>query len=405
MTRTNADYERIRRLLAGRRLPCAFVDLDAFDHNVGTAAAMVRGSGKTLRVATKSLRVPTLIARAIDGLGDVAGGLMTYTAEETRHLATLGHRDFLIAYPTVQTGDLSIVAQLSREGSRACLVIDDNAHLDALDAAGRAAGVMLQAVLEIDMAWRPFGDMVHLGVRRSPVRTGGDVLRLVRHAETLPNVRVTGIMAYEAQVAGMTDANPFTRAANPVKRLVKSRSIVDVAARRREIAAFLASQGVSLELFNGGGTGSLAATVLEDPITEVTAGSGFFCPHLFDYYRNTPFEPAAFFALQAVRRPAPGMVTCHGGGYVASGEIGADRLPRPWLPPGAELLSIEGAGEVQTPVLLPPGAPPIALGDPIVFRHAKAGELAEHFNTILLVRGDDIVGEAPTYRGLGFAFL
>jgi D-serine deaminase-like pyridoxal phosphate-dependent protein len=65
---------------------------------------------------------------------------------------------------------------------------------------------------------------------------------------------------------------------------------------------------------------------------------------------------------------------------------------------------MEGAGEVQTPVVLPEGVK-VALGDPIFFRHAKAGELAEHFDHYLLVRGDAVVEVVPTYRGLGRCFL
>src|SRR5207244_2558454 len=125
-----------------------------------------------------------------------------------------------------------------------------------------------------------------------------------------------------------------------------------------------------------GGTGSLAWSAKDPSLTEVTAGSGFLDSLLFDYYRDLSLAPAALFALQVVRRPSPGIVTCHGGGYVASGAPGPDRLPRPWLPAGLELLGLEGAGEVQTPLRLRAGAAP-RLGDPVFFRHAKAGELAE----------------------------
>jgi D-serine deaminase-like pyridoxal phosphate-dependent protein len=44
-------------------------------------------------------------------------------------------------------------------------------------------------------------------------------------------------------------------------------------------------------------------------------------------------------------------------------------------------------------------------GDPVLFRHAKAGELAERFNEYLLVEGDRIVSRAATYRGLGLCFF
>ena len=136
----------------------------------------------------------------------------------------------------------------------------------------------------------------------------------------------------------------------------------------------------------------------------MTAGSGLLDSHLFDYYRHLELRPAAFFALQVVRRPAPGLVTCHGGGYVASGEVGQDKQPLPWLPPGLKLTPMEAAGEVQTPLLVPKGVE-LALGDPVIFRHAKAGELAERFEEYLLVEGDAIVGRAKTYRGEGGCFL
>jgi len=40
----------------------------------------------------------------------------------------------------------------------------------------------------------------------------------------------------------------------------------------------------------------------------------------------------------------------------------------------------------------------------VLFRHAKAGELAERFNEYLLVAGGEIVDRVPTYRGLGCCF-
>jgi D-serine deaminase-like pyridoxal phosphate-dependent protein len=75
----------------------------------------------------------------------------------------------------------------------------------------------------------------------------------------------------------------------------------------------------------------------------------------------------------------------------------------PYLPEGLSLLGLEGAGEVQTPLSIPPGLR-LAIGDPVFFRHAKAGELAEHFATYVLIRGDRIEARVPTYRGAGHSF-
>jgi D-serine deaminase-like pyridoxal phosphate-dependent protein len=212
-------------------------------------------------------------------------------------------------------------------------------------------------------------------------------------------------MGYEAQIAGVTDDNPFTRALDPAKTAMKRLSRPDVTAKRAAIAGYLKDHDVEIEFFNGGGTGSLHSTASRhDPVTEVTAGSGLLCSHLFSYYRGYDFVAAAFFALQVVREPRRGMVTCQGGGYVASGESGPDRLPVPFLPEGCRLLRVEGAGEVQTPVILPPGVR-LEPGAPVIFRHAKAGELAERFNEYLFVRDGAIIDRQPTYRGMGKTFL
>ena len=107
---------------------------------------------------------------------------------------------------------------------------------------------------------------------------------------------------------------------------------------------------------------------------------------------------------EIARQPRPGVHTCLGGGYVASGSAGPEKLPQPYLPEGCRLLVNEGAGEVQTP-LLGDAADGLKLGDNVYMRHSKAGELCERFNSLLLVEGDEIVDEVPTYRGEGQAFL
>jgi D-serine deaminase-like pyridoxal phosphate-dependent protein len=142
-------------------------------------------------------------------------------------------------------------------------------------------------------------------------------------------------------------------------------------------------------------------------VTESTAGSAFFKPALFDHY-TSPFvrslEPSCFFALEVTRIPAPGIVSCSGGGYVASGEAGPDKVPVPWFPRGARLLPHEMAGEVQTPLALPPNVR-LARGDVVVLRHAKAGEICERFTEAAWIEGGAIVRRDPTYRGLGACFF
>jgi D-serine deaminase-like pyridoxal phosphate-dependent protein len=397
------NLDHIVRALEGAELPALAVDLEAFDRNLERHLAVARANGLTLRFATKSIRVRALIERAHRGKG--ARGLMTFTIAEAVALAQSGLDDLFVAYPTLQPSAFAQLAELTERGITISLAVDSVEAVDKLAALGRARGAELRVVLCIDMSLRALG--VHLGVRRSPLRTPRDVFALAERARD-GGLVVHGIMGYEAQVAGLGDESPFDAA--PVrlaKRAVRAASMRELAERRSAVAAELRARGFTLAFVNGGGTGSLDLTTKQTGVTEVTAGSGLFKPLLFDAFSSAfvrSLEPSCFFALEAVRRPGPGFITCLGGGYIASGGHGPDKLPRPVWPPGLDLTAAEGAGEVQTP-LQGDSANRISLGTPVLFRHAKAGEVMERFREVLLLREGRVVDRVPTYRGEGLCFL
>lgn len=394
-------YDRYRRALGEHPLPAVLVDLDAFDANVRTAARGVEGRSVRVRLGSKSVRCVALLRRAAEALGARFGGVLGFHSREAKHLVAQGFRDVLVAYPSAHRADLDALCDCAEAGATVTAMIDDPEQLGALDARARARGVVVPVAIDVDMAWRA-GPAV-LGVRRSPLFTPDAVLRLARAARDARGLRLRGIMGYEAQIAGLSDRDLRGR---PVAAhlALKTLSRPTVLRRRAEVCEALRREGFSLEVVNGGGTGSLRFTASDPSVNEVVVGSGLLGAHLFDHLDEFPAEPAACFALQAVRRPAADIVTCLGGGWVASGAAGADRLPRPWLPEGLSLLPQEGAGEVQTPVR-GARAREIALGDPVFFRHAKAGEPMDRVDRVLLVRGDAVVDEAVTYRGEGLALV
>lgn len=371
-------------------LPCAFVDLDAFDDNCRALALMVKGTPFTIRIATKSLRVPDLIRRALN-TGAPFQGLMCFSAKEALFLAEQGFDDLLVAYPSLQDSDLVALKKVHDSGKLISLVVDDERHLMALQKI-MAGSKPFPVLLEPDLSLR-IGSLV-IGVRRSPLRTVDELVTLATKIRNYPALRFMGLMAYEAHVAGVTDRNPFKKFLSPVIYFIRRYAMKKVIRHREELVKKLKEAGLSPELVNGGGTGSLSFNREEKVLTEVTAGSGMFCSHLFDYYSNFKLSPSAFFALQVVRAPEENWVTCQGGGYVASGEPGWDRIPKPLA---GNLSGFEATGEVQTPVENS-GA---QLGDIVIFRHSKAGELSERFKEFLLISKGKIVGKARTYRGFG----
>jgi D-serine deaminase-like pyridoxal phosphate-dependent protein len=379
------------------------VDLDALRSNAADMEA--RAAPKPIRLASKSVRCRALQQEVLARPG--FAGVMAFTLPEALWLAGGGVEDLLVAYPST---DAAALAELSRAPARITLMVDDVEQLELIErAADKHAELPVRVCLDIDTSWRALGGRVRIGARRSPVRTPAQAAALAAAIIARPAVKLVGIMAYEAQIAGVGDEPPGHPLLGITLRMLQSRSRRELAARRGAIVSAVASTleragQAPLEFVNGGGTGSLHGTSLEGAVTELAAGSGLYGPTLFDAYRAFQPKPAAMFALPVVRRPGRGVVTALGGGYLASGAGDRARLPSPHLPAGLRLDAREGAGEVQTPLL---GAPAdgLALGSNVYMRHAKAGELCERFNSLHLLQGEEIVDEVPTYRGEAQCFL
>jgi D-serine deaminase-like pyridoxal phosphate-dependent protein len=379
----------LQEATAGLEPPYAVVDLGALRAN---AADLVRrAGGKPIRLASKSVRCRELTSAvlALDGFS----GILAFTLREALWLAR-EHTDVVVAYPTTDAAALAELAADAELAARVTIMIDS---AEQLFVSGEHE---LRVCLDLDASYRLLGGRVHIGARRSPIHTPEQAAELARAVLDRPGFRLVGLMSYEGQIAGVGDDAPGSPIRRAAIRAMQRASVAELRDRRAAMVAAVRSLA-PLEFVNGGGTGSLTSTSAESAITEVAAGSGLYAPALFDTYRGFRPAPAAFFVLPVVRRPAPGIATVLGGGWIASGPVGRDRLPTPVWPEGLRMIPAEGGGEVQTPLT---GAGRLAIGDRVWFRHTKAGELCEHVNTLHLVDGGRVVAEVPTYRGDGKAF-
>ncbi|MBG0565230.1 amino acid deaminase/aldolase [Actinoplanes aureus] len=399
LTDRTALRQRLEKATDHLETPLAAVDLAAFDDNADQLTA--RAAGKPIRVASKSVRCRTLLERVLSRPG--WRGVMAYTLPEAIWLVRSGVTDdVLVAYPTADRTALRELASDAALAAAVTVMVDHPAQPNLIDQVVPPTDRPdIRLCLDFDASWRPAGPL-YVGVRRSPVHSAAQAGALARMLADRPGFRLAGMMSYEAHIAGVGDDPPGQALRARLIRLMQSRALPELLARRAA-AVRAVREHADLEFVNGGGTGSVAATSADPSITEVTAGSGLYGPALFDSYRSWRPNPAAFFALSVVRRPAPRIATVLGGGWVASGTAEKSRLPAPYLPEGLEFKADEGAGEVQTP-LLGAAAEELRPGDRVWFRHAKAGELCEHVNELQLIDGETAT-PAPTYRGEGRAFL
>ncbi|MFF3324280.1 amino acid deaminase/aldolase [Streptomyces sp. NPDC002889] len=391
---------RYDRATAHLDAPLAVVDLDAFDAN---AADLVRrAGGKPIRLASKSVRCRALLERVL--ARDGFAGIMSFTLDESLWLARAGFDDVLLAYPSADRAGFAELAGDPKLAAAVTVMVDDLAQLGLIDNARSGGKEEIRVCLELDTSLHLLGGRVRIGARRSPLREPAQLAELARSIARRPGFRLVGLMAYEGHVAGVGDAVAGAPLRSGGVRLMQRAARKELAARRAAVVRAVRAVTPDLEFVNGGGTGSVQHTAAEDAVTEIAAGSGLYLPRLFDNYTSFTGRPAALFAQPVVRRPGVGVVTVLGGGYPASGAAGKDRLPVPYLPPGLRYDPQEGPGEVQTP-LLGSAADDLLIGDKVWFRHAKAGELCERFDTLHLIEGDRVTGTAPTYRGEGRTFL
>ncbi|WP_256679885.1 amino acid deaminase/aldolase [Pseudomonas sp. R1-43-08] len=393
------NYTYYRGILADYQLPAAFIDLDHLLINL--EQLRLRAGPLPIRLVTKSVRSVEMIRRIMEA-GPFMQGLLCYCAGEAAWLASQGFDDIVVAYPTVDVRDILKVAAQLRRGRSITLMVDNLAQVVAINEIALNEDVIIPLSIDLDMSSNFPG--LYFGVHRSPINDAVKALKLANQIVERRGVVLEGLMGYEGQIAGLMDAVPGQALKNKIIRYLKRRSIREVNARRQDVVRVLLDAGHKLRFVNGGGTGSFESTREDSSVTELAAGSGLYAPTLFDHYQAFELLPSAGFALTVTRTQDAGVMVCSGGGYIASGPAGKDRLPTPWLPAGCTLIDNEAAGEVQTP-LRHPLASALKIGEPVLFRHAKAGELCERFNELLLIRNGRVVDRVLTYRGEGKSFF
>ncbi len=359
-----------------------------------------RAGGLPIRVASKSIRVRGVL----DAVLALPGyrGVLAYTLAEAVWLSETID-DIVVAYPSADRAAIAALAADERAARRVSVMVDSAAQLDLIDAvAPPSQRNRIRVCLDFDASWQA-PVLGHIGVLRSPVSTPDGLRDLAEAVVSRPGFELVGIMSYEAQIAGVGDQPVGRPAEGMLMRAVQKASGAELAERRAQ--AIAAVRGVAeLEFVNGGGTGSIERTVAEAAVTEVAAGSGLFGPHLFDNYRSFSPAPAVAFALDVVRRPNAETATLLGGGWIASGPAGVDRLPQTTWPQGLRYAPREAAGEVQTPVI-GAAAERLRVGDRVWLRHTKSGEPMEHANEVVPVAAAAAGEPLATYRGEGKCFL
>lgn len=385
-----------KSLFQSLKAPFLFLDIQSVERNIENLKK--RSGHLKIRIASKSIRCTHVLDYLVKHPSGIFEGIMCFYPDEALMLMKKGFKNLLIAYPYVREATLSeLVNEINDE--EVYFMVDHQQQLEKLNELAQKTNKKLKICLDVDLSVRL--PAVYFGVYRSSINSLEKAKSLVDSLDKYENLSLKSVMGYEAQFAGVGDANPFQKILNFPVKLLQKYTWSTVVRRRVAIVDYIKSKGIKLDFVNGGGTGSLHLTKTDPSVTELAAGSGIYAPGLFDYYSSFHLKPAMGFALEVTRNPSEGVYTMAGGGYIASGALSGDKHPKPWNVNEMKMIKEEGFGEVQTPFH---ALNKTDIGDLKFFRHAKAGELCERFNSIWIINGNDLK-EVPTYRGEGFCYV
>ena len=272
--------------------PALVIDLDAFESNLDTMAALLAPTGAKLRAHAKTHKSP-VIAKLQMARGAV--GNCVQKVAEAEVLAWGGIPDILVSNEVVGAAKLARLCALSRI-AKVAVCADDAGQVAAIEAAAADAGIRMTVLVEIDV-----------GAGRCGVQPGPDAVALATRIAASKHLIFGGLQAYHGSAQHKR---------TPAERRTLIGGAVD--ASRRTVEQ-LRQQGLDCPIVGGAGTGTFEIESASGIYNEIQAGSYVFMDA--DYARNLDEAGApvstfrhALFVLSTVM------------------SAGADRASRCWMP-------------------------------------------------------------------------
>ncbi|HZT54314.1 MAG TPA: alanine racemase [Gaiellaceae bacterium] len=162
--------------------PALILDRPVVERNVAEMARRMEGLPAALRPHVKIHKSPILAQLQLDA---GAIGLTTATIWEASAMVDAGLSDVLVANQVVGPLKAAEAARIAGLG-RVIVTVESAANAAELSAAARKAGTEIGVLVELDV-----------GLHRSGVRSVEAAVELARRIETLPGLRLDGLLGYE----------------------------------------------------------------------------------------------------------------------------------------------------------------------------------------------------------------
>ena len=356
--------------------PALVVDLDQLEGNITRLATHAKAAGIALRPHAKTHKCAA-IARLQVAAG--ALGVCVATLREAEAMAEGGVGGILITSEMVGSVKIRRLLELARRQPDTMSVVDDPGHAAELSAAARAAGLILNVLIDVDP-----------GSRRTGVAAGEGAAQLARKIAGLPGLRLRGIHCYSGSSAHVTGFEQ--------RRAHSEKAMSPAIATFRE----LRREGLPMEILSGGSTGTYNIDPAFGAMTELQAGSYVFMD--VDYRRiggargpvYDDFPPSLAVIATVISRPGRNRATVDAGlkAFATDRKFG----PEPKDLPGA---TFSWGGDEHGILDLTQASREPRLGERLEFIVPHCDPTVNLHDHIHALRGDRVEAVWPVARGYG----
>jgi D-serine deaminase-like pyridoxal phosphate-dependent protein len=273
--------------------PALCVDLDKLEGNVARMQARLKKNGIVSRPHAKTHKSAD-IARLQLRTGSV--GICTAKLSEAEALAVAGIGPICMTTSNLSPNKIRRAMQLRKRNPRFVQAVDWEQNARDLQAAAKEAGITADVVVDVAVG------------TRSGIPAGEGAIALARLVDTLPNLALRGLLAYDGGAQHVTGF--AARKARALGGLEEHARIFEVLKRA----------GLNMEIFSGGGTGTYSVQHLTPGFTDVQVGSYVFMDMQYlavgsedgdPVYRD--FEPSLTVVATILNNRFPGRLTTDAG--------------------------------------------------------------------------------------------
>jgi D-serine deaminase-like pyridoxal phosphate-dependent protein len=225
------------------------VDLDAFEKNVTTMQAAVKKFGIATRPHAKTHKCAA-IAKHQMATGSI--GICCAKLSEAEALAAHGLDRILMTTSNVSRSKIRRAMQLRKKSPHFIQAVDYAPNARDLDAAAKEARVVADVVIDVAVG------------SRTGIPPGPGVLELGQLIDSLPNLKLRGMLSYDG---GVQHAKGFESR--------KARALKTIEANT-ESFEMLKKAGLNTEIYSGGGTGTYNIYHVIPGFSDVQVGSYVF---------------------------------------------------------------------------------------------------------------------------------